>query len=61
MSVQPNNEEKDIIELEVLVNEELKEVYVKFSGFSTLEHADEYAEHLIDYLPLILFESDTIH
>jgi hypothetical protein len=57
----PNSDGKEIIDLEVLVNEEKKEVYVKFSGFETLEGADDYAEYLLDLLPLMLFESETKH
>jgi hypothetical protein len=57
----PNPDGKEIIDLEVLVNEEKKEVYVKFSGFDTLQNADDYAEYLLDLLPLMLFESETKH
>jgi hypothetical protein len=47
--------------LEVLVSEEDNSVYVKFVGFDTIEDADEYAEYLVEVLPLLLFESGTKH
>jgi hypothetical protein len=57
----PNSDNKNIIDLEVLVNEEKNEVYVKFSGFENIEEADDYAEYLLDVLPLMLFESGVKH
>ena len=57
----PNNEERSIVNLEVMINEEKKEVYVRFSGFETVEEADTYADYLADNLPLLLFESDVKH
>ena len=57
----PNSDNKNIIDLEVLVNEEKNEVYVKFSGFEDIHEADEYAEYLLDLLPLMLFESGVKH
>ena len=49
------------VDITVLVDPEDKEVYVKFSGFEHEQDADEYAEFLIDYLSLMLFESETKH
>lgn len=60
-SIVPNNEGKNIIDLEVLVNEEKKEVYVRFTGFEDEKEADDYAEYLVDHLPLMLFESEVKH
>lgn len=57
----PNNEERDVVNLEVLINEEKKEVYVRFSGFESVADADEYADYLAENLPLILFESEVKH
>jgi hypothetical protein len=56
----PENEEfvsDDDVEIEVTLNEEDNSVYVRFSGFSDLEDAEEYAEMLANTLPLLLFES----
>jgi hypothetical protein len=42
-------------------DEEKPCVYVKFSGFDDLEEADEYADQLLETLPLLLFESTQVH
>ena len=47
--------------LEILVSEEDNSVYVKFTGFETIEDADEYATMLQENLPLLLFESEMKH
>ncbi len=47
--------------LEVIVSEEDNSVYVKFTGFETIEEADDYATYLTETLPLLLFESGTKH
>ena len=47
--------------LEILVSEEDNSVYVKFTGFDTIEDADDYALMLQDSLPLLLFESEIKH
>jgi hypothetical protein len=49
------------LELKVIVSEEDNSVYVKFIGFDTIEEADEYADYLVETLPLLLFESGTKH
>jgi hypothetical protein len=49
------------LELQVTVSEEDNSVYVKFIGFDTIEEADKYADHLIEHLPLLLFESEIKH
>jgi hypothetical protein len=56
-----NTEGKVALDLEVLVSDEDKAVYVKFTGFEDINEADAYAEHLTEYLPLILFESEVKH
>jgi len=56
-----NTEAKVALDLEVLVSDEDKAVYVKFTGFEDINEADAYAEHLTEYLPLILFESEVKH
>jgi len=47
----------DDIDIEVVVTEDTNEVYVKFSGFTDSEDAEEYAEFLAETLPLLLFET----
>jgi len=49
------------IDFEVIVSEEKSEVYIRFTGFESGEAASDYADHLLTYLPLMLFESDVIH
>jgi hypothetical protein len=51
----------EIIDLEVFVDPDENHVYVKFSGFSELEDAEDYADYLLENLPLLLFQSKTIH
>ena len=55
-----DNEEfisRDDIDIEVVVSEDDPAVYVKFTGFDELEDAEEYAQFLVDTLPLLLFET----
>lgn len=49
------------LNLEVLVSEEDNAVYVKLTGFDNINDADAYAEYLVDYLPLMLFETEIKH
>lgn len=49
------------LDLEVIVSEADKSVYVKFTGFESVEEADAYATKLTDTLPLLLFESEIKH
>ena len=49
------------VDIEVGVDEEETAVYVKFSGFSDLESAKEYASMLAESLPLLLLETIQIH
>lgn len=57
----PNPEGRTELSIEVLVSEEDTSVYVKFTGFEDINDADAYAEHLVDYLPLVLFQSEIKH
>lgn len=57
----PNPEGRTELEIEVLVSEEDTAVYVKFTGFDDINEADAYAEHLVEYLPLVLFQSEIKH
>lgn len=57
-----DNEEfisKDDIDLEVMSSVEDNEhtVWVKFTNFDTEEDADQYAQFLVETLPLLLFET----
>ena len=52
---------RDDIDIEVVVAEDSDDVYVKFSGFSDSEDAEEYAQFLAETLPLLLFESTRLH
>lgn len=54
----PNTRE---LGMQVLVAEEDNSVYVKITGFDDIEDAEDYAEHLVETLPLLLFESGTQH
>jgi len=49
------------LDIQVAVDEEDNSVYVKFIGFDAIEDAEEYANHLSKYLPLMLFETDIQH
>lgn len=52
---------KQELDLEVIVSEEDATVYVKLTGFEDLESADSYASFLVSNLPLMLFESKVMH
>ena len=60
MQVNPNLDALQL-GLEILVSEEDNSVYVKFTGFDTIEEADNYASMLQENLPLMLFESEIKH
>jgi hypothetical protein len=47
--------------LEVGLVEDEKAIYVKITGFETVEDADEYGEFLAENLPLLLFNSEVKH
>ena len=49
------------LNMEVIVSEDDLSVYVKFTGFDTAEFADEWADKLVNELPLMLFESQVKH
>ena len=52
---------QDDIDIEVVINPESPEVYVKFSNFESDEDAEEYAKFLAETLPLLLFETTRMH
>ena len=49
------------LDMDIIVTEDDNSVYIKLSGFPCTESANDYAEHLAEYLPLMLFESEIIH
>ena len=52
----------DDIDIEVMsTTDDEPCVYVKFSGFTDSEDAEEYAEFLVNTLPLLLFETTRLH
>lgn len=59
--ITPGNLDATQLELEVILSEDDKAVYVKITGFDTVKEADQYADHLTDVLPLMLFESEVKH
>jgi hypothetical protein len=60
MNVQTENLEANL-NMEIILSETDKSVYVKLSGFDTIEDADDYASYLTDHLPLMLFHSEVLH
>jgi len=54
-------EDKIPVDISIFVTEDDNSVYVKFTGFDCIESADDYADHLSKYLPLMLFESKVVH
>lgn len=61
MSTIPSTDALQNLDLEVILSEEDTTVYVKLTGFSNLEDADNYATFLTNNVPLMLFETDVIH
>ncbi len=49
---------RDDIDIEVMsTTDDQPAVYVKFTGFDDAEDAEEYADFLVETLPLLLFQS----
>lgn len=62
MNITPEDREYKIqLDMEVIVSEDDKSVYVKFAGFDTLEEADVYADYLQENLPFLLYQSSQRH
>ncbi len=59
--ITPGNADATKLDLQVIVSESDSAVYVKLTGFETLEEADQYADYLTETLPLMLFESEIKH
>lgn len=49
------------LNMEIILSETDKSLYVKLTGFQTVEDADDYASYLADHLPLMLFHSEVMH
>jgi len=50
------------LDVQVFITEEDDtDIYVKLTGFKSAYEAESYAEFLVKYLPLMLFESDVLH
>jgi len=61
-----SEEEKYIqqdLDVQVMTGEDVEDpcVYIKISGFFDVEDADNYADELVEKLPLLLFQSEQIH
>jgi hypothetical protein len=62
MNITPEDREGKIeLGMEVIVSEDDLCVYVKLTGFETLEEVDTYADYLTDNLPFLLYESSQRH
>ena len=62
MNITPEDREYKIqLDMEVIVSEDDKSVYVKFNGFDTIEEADVYADYLQENLPFLLYQSSQRH
>ncbi len=48
------------LDMEVIVSEDDASVYVKLSGFDSVEDADRYADYLTKNLPLMLFQTEVV-
>ncbi|CAB4125804.1 hypothetical protein UFOVP181_416 [uncultured Caudovirales phage] len=57
----PGNPNATQLDLDVFVTEEDTAVYVKITGFADIDEADQYADRLVDTLPLMLFETEVRH
>ena len=49
------------LSMEVIVSEEDLAVYIKFTGFDDVAFANEWADRMVDELPLKLFASEITH
>ncbi len=58
---QPTSAEMCELDMEVILSEDDKTVYVKLTGFDNVEDADKYASYLVEHLPLLLFETKVVH
>lgn len=61
MTPNVTQENQTKLDMEVIVSEDDACVYVKLSGFDTVEDADKYADYLTENLPLMLFQTEIVH
>ncbi|MEY4331367.1 MAG: hypothetical protein RLZZ196_105 [Bacteroidota bacterium] len=59
--VPPSDIQKTELDMEVILSEEDRTIYVKLSGFETNDDAEQYSVYLQENLPLLLFESEVKH
>jgi len=59
--ITPGNPNATQLKVEVIVSEDDNAVFVKLTGFDTLQEANQYADFLTESLPLMLFESEIRH
>lgn len=59
-AIENTNVDADL-NMEIILSEDDKSVYVKLTGFETLEDANLYADYLTNNLPLLLFQSEVLH
>lgn len=57
----PTTEMGQEIDFEIKIDEDNADIYLRFSGFDNLEDSNEYADYLMQTIPLMLFESDVMH
>lgn len=49
------------IEFEIIIVEEDNSIFVHFTGFEDIEQTEDYADFLLEHLPLMLFQSKVQH
>lgn len=60
-AIPPSDIHKTELDMEVILSEEDRIIYVKLSGFETNDDAEQYTLFLQENLPLLLFESEVKH
>jgi hypothetical protein len=62
MNIFPEDRENKVeLGMEVIVSEDDLCIYVKLTGFETLEETNTYADYLQNNLPFLLYESGQRH
>lgn len=56
-----DDNEKTTLDVDIFLTKSENAVYIRLGGFPSYEDANNYADYLVDYLPLMLFESKTLH
>ena len=60
-SIPPSDIKRTELDMEVILSEDDRTIYVKLSGFDTNDDAEQYSLFLQENLPLLLFESEVKH